>query len=229
MPGKSAPGNEDSRFKHVLTTNSAGLADKEYALEKPPNTPRIAMMGYSITRDLAALNAQNFESLLEEKLNETHTTPEIQHYEILNFAVGGYHITQKLEAAKVKASQYKPDVYIFALSDLSVYRRWHGHISTLMYAGIDLKYDSLKNLGSESGLTSNDPIGVFDARLARYRIPTIQWVLQEMKRLAAAQNADLMVLLVPTTESPKVLAEAFLGVHEVIEQEGILFIDLLGT
>jgi lysophospholipase L1-like esterase len=229
IPNKATPDYEDSRFKYILTTNSAGMGDKEYPLEKPAGTRRIAMMGDSITRGLGAPNGENFESLLEAKLNEAHTTPEIRQFEILNFAVGGYHLTQQLEAARVKAAKYRPDVYIFALSDLSVYRRWHGHISTLMYAGIDLKYDYLKNLVRESRLTAEDPIGVFDARLARYRIPTIRWVLEEMKQLAAAQNAGLLVVLVPTTESPKVLAEAFLGVHEVIQQERIRFVDLLGT
>jgi hypothetical protein len=150
-------------------------------------------------------------------------------YEILNFAVGGYHITQQLESAKVKATPCKPDVYVVALSDLSVYRRWHGHISTLTYSGIDLKYDYLRNLVREAGLTAADPIGLWDARLARYRIPTIRWVLDELKVHVASQHAELMAILVPTTEDPDVLAEAFLGVREVLGEAGIPVIDLLGT
>jgi len=229
IPNGVTPDYEDDRFRYMLKTNSAGLGDKEYPLVKPERTRRIALMGDSITRGLGAPPGGNYESLLEDALNKAHTTGEIERYEILNFAVSGYHITQQLESAKVKATPYKPDVYVLALSDLSVYRRWHGHISSLMYSGIDLKYDYLRSLVREARLTPDDPIGTFDARLARYRLPTIQWVLSELKTHVAAQNAELMVILVPTTEDPKVLAEAFLGVRELIAGAGIPVVDLLGT
>jgi lysophospholipase L1-like esterase len=220
---------EDDRFKYLLMTNSAGLGDKEYELQAPARTRRIALMGDSITRGLGAPPGGNYESLLEEKLNLSHTTEAIARFEILNFAVAGYHITQVLEATKVKATPYRPDVYVIAMSDLSVYRRWHGHIAALMYAGIDLKYDYIRELVRKAQLTPEDPIGVFDARLARSRLPTIEWVLSELKSHATAQGAELMVILVPTTEDPKTLAEAFLGVREVIDRLGIPVVDLLDT
>jgi lysophospholipase L1-like esterase len=229
IPNHKTPDYQDERFKYWLTTNSAGLADKEYPFVKPPHTRRIAFIGDSITRGLGAPPDQNFESLLEHKLNEARTTPEIRQYEILNFAVSGYHLTQQLESAKVKAAAFKPDVYVFALSDLAVYRRWSGHIAALVYAGIDLKYDYLRKLVEEARLTKNDPIGVFDARLARYRMQTIRWVLGEIQKLAAEQDAEVIVLLVPSTEEPKALAEAFLGVRQVVEEAGIPVIDLIDT
>lgn len=220
---------EDDRFKYWLTTNSAGLGDKEYPLVKPADTRRIALIGDSITRGLGAPDGGNYESLLEARLNHEWTNETVRHFEILNFAVGGYHITQLLESAKVKAPPYAPDAYVVALSDLSVYRRWHGHIATLMYSGIDLKYDYLKNMIREARLTADDPIGVFDARLARYRIPTIKWVLEELREQTRAAGVPLMIVLVPTTEDPKELAEAFLGVREVVEDLGIPLIDLVDT
>jgi lysophospholipase L1-like esterase len=229
IPNHATKDYQDDRFRYWLTTNSAGLADKEYPLVKPPHTRRIALIGDSISRGLGAPPDANFESLLEHKLNERHITAEISHYEILNLAVSGYHITQQLESARIKAAPFKPDVYLFALTDLAVYRRWSGHIAALVYAGIDLKYDYLRDLVQEARLTNSDPIGVFDARLARYRIPTIRWVLGEIQKLAAEQQAEVLVLLVPSTEDPKMLAEAFLGVREVVAESGIPVIDLIGT
>jgi lysophospholipase L1-like esterase len=229
IPNHKTPDYQDDRFKYWLTTNSAGLADKEYPLVKPPHTRRIALIGDSVTRGLGAPPDGNFESLLEHKLNEAHTTLETTRYEILNFGVSGYHITQQLESARVKAAPFKPDVYVFALTDLAVYRRWSGHIAALVYSGIDLKYDYLRNLVQEARLTKNDPIGVFDARLARYRIPTIRWVIGEVQKLAREQQAEVMVILVPSTEEPKALAEAFLGVRDVVADAGIPVIDLIGT
>jgi lysophospholipase L1-like esterase len=229
IPNDVTPDYEDERFRYWLKTNSAGLADKEYPIEKPARTRRIALMGDSITRGQGAPFGGNYESLLEDKLNAAHATEQTAQYEILNFAVGGYHITQQLEAAITKATPYNPDVYVVALSDLSVYRRWHGHISTLMYSGIDLKYDFIRDMVREARLTPDDPIGVFDARLARFRIPTIRWVLAELKAHAARHDAQLMVILVPTPDDTVMLTEAFLGVREVIRELEIPFVDLLGA
>lgn len=229
VPGRDTPDYDDERFRYVLHTNSAGLGDQEYPLVKPPRTRRIALVGDSITRGLGAPPGGNYESLLEKRLNDSHTTAEIDGFEILNFAVSGYHITQLLEATRLKATPYRPDVYVVALSDLSVYRRWFGHIAALMYSGIDLKYDYLRELVQDTGLTKDDPIGVFEARLARYRLPTITWILSELDAHAAAQGAELIVILVPTTEDPDALNEAFLGVPELIDELGIPVINLLDT
>jgi lysophospholipase L1-like esterase len=227
VPNLVTPDYKDHRFKYLLTTNSAGMGDKEYALVKPANTWRIALLGDSITRGLGAPPGGNYESLLEDKLNQTQSHGGTRHIEILNFAVSGYHITQELESERVKAAVYKPDLYLIALSDLSVYRRWHGHIAALVYSGIDLKYDFLRNMVREAQLTRDDPIGVFDARLAKYRLPAIRWVLSELKSDATAQHAGLMAILVPSTEQPETLNEAFLGVKEILAELGIPVIDLL--
>jgi lysophospholipase L1-like esterase len=229
IPASTRPDYPDHRFKYNLTTNSAGLGDKEYTLEKPARTRRIALMGDSITRGQGAPFGGNYESLLEDRLNAEYAGEGVERFEILNFAVGGYHITQQLESALTKAPAYNPDVYVMALSDLSVYRRWHGHISTLTYAGIDLKYDYLRNMVQSARLTATDPIGVWDARLARFRIPTVQWVLSEVKAHAAKHNAEMMVILLPMVEDPETLAEAFLGIPDVLKQQRIPYIDLLAT
>ncbi|NOT45020.1 MAG: SGNH/GDSL hydrolase family protein [Acidobacteria bacterium] len=229
IPNSDIPDYQDERFKYRLRTNSAGLADQEYALEKPAGTRRLAIVGDSITRGQGAPFQGNYEALLERRLNEAHVTGDTTKYEILNFAIGSYNVTQMMEAAIVRATPYQPDVYVVALSDLSVYRRWDQHIAMLVYAGIDLKYDYLKDLIATTGLSADDPIGVFDAKLSRYRIPTIQWALEQVKQHADAQGADMVVLLVPTADDPALLAEEFLGVREMLDTLGVPVVDLLGT
>lgn len=220
---------QDSRQRYRLKTNSAGMADREYSLDKPEGVRRIALMGDSITRGQGAPYLGTYESLLEEKLNETIHGGPGGGFEILNFAVGSYNITQMMEAAKVKATPYQPDVYVIAMSKLSVYRAWGQHIALLMNAGIDLKYDYLRNMAREAGLKADDPIGVFTAKLARFRIPTIQWVLNDIKKHAASNGASVVVLLVPTVEDIGVLDEEFLGIREVIQSVGIPYVDLIHT
>jgi lysophospholipase L1-like esterase len=228
VPDSDTPDYRDERSRYRLKTNSAGLADREYARQKPPGVHRVALLGDSIARGEGAPYLGNYESLLEEKLNEGAAAagPRV---EILNFAVGGYNVTQMLESAFVKATPYDPDVYVVALTKLSVYRRWGEHLALLLDAGIDVKYDYLRSVVREAGLDRTDPIGVTHAKLARFRIPTIRWVLAELQRHAASHDAEVVVALVPSAEDADILREEFLGVREVVDGLGIPVIDLLDT
>ncbi|NOT26797.1 MAG: SGNH/GDSL hydrolase family protein [Acidobacteria bacterium] len=227
IPNSDLPDYLDERQRYRRKTNSVGMTDREYTLVKPEGVRRIALMGDSVTRGQGAPFQENYESFLERKLNEDVVGSSIKGVEILNFAVGSYNATQMMEAAKVKATPYNPDVYVIALSKLSVYRQWGQHIALLMNAGIDLKYDYLKTMAREAGLNPTDPIGVFDAKMARVRIPTIKWILSELQAHATSHDAKLVVLLIPVAEPAKWVNEDFLGVAEMIRDLGIPVVDLL--
>lgn len=229
IPNSDIPDYRDERYRYRLRTNSAGLADREYTLEKPDGVYRIALMGDSVTRGQGAPYLGNYESLLEARLNEGHLGGDVTGIEILNLSVGSYNVTQMFETALVTAAPYEPDVYAVAMTRLSVYRRWGQHIALLMNAGIDLKYDFLRAVVREAGLRADDPIGVTDAKLARFRFPTIRWVLTELQAHAAARNARVVVLLVPTAGPPAAVTEDFLGVWELVSGLGIPIVDVRDT
>lgn len=227
LPNLDQPEYDDERLR--LITNSHGLADKEYPFEKQPGTHRIAVLGDSLTRGQGAPFGTSFEALLEARLNERHTTTRIQRFELLNFSVSGYRITQTLEVALEKAPAFKPDTYLVSLSDLSVFRKWGHHLGQLIFDGIDLKYPYLRDLARDAQLSPDEPFGTFDAKLARYRLPTIRWVLSEIKAQAQREGADLVVVLVPTVTDPASLQEDFIGVPEILSSLDIPVIDLLHT
>lgn len=168
----------DDRARHRLRTNEAGMADQSYSLAKPPGARRFALVGDSVTRGQGAPFQGNYEALLEAQLNAE--APAGRSYEILNFAVGSYSLMQMMDAAIERATPYEPDVYVVALTDRSVYRRWGDHLVFLLDAGIDLKYDHLRQVVREAGLQAGDSRGVAAARLAPFRLPTIQWALREL-------------------------------------------------
>lgn len=225
LPYLDQPDYEDETLR--LVTNSQGIADREYAIEKPVRTWRIAVLGDSITRGQGTRFGTSYEALLEDHLNDRHLTADVERIELINFSVSGYRITQTLDVVMEKVPPYSPDVYVVALSDLSVFRRWGHHLGQLVYDGIDLKYPYLRNLAQEAGLNPREPFGTLDAKLARFRLPTIRWILSEIRDHAARSNADMMVLLVPTVETPGVLEEEFIGIREMLAGLGITYIDLL--
>jgi hypothetical protein len=213
--------------RYDLVTNSHGMTDKEYALEKPPDTWRVALLGDSITRGHGAPFGTAYEFLLEDRLNEDHFAPRGQRLEILNFAVGGYRITQLVDVAIERVPEFSPDVYVLPLSELSVFRNWGDHVATLVQNDLDLKYDFLRQMVREAGLRPSDPVGTIAAKLARFRLPTLRWALGEVRAAAAANNAELLVILIANGSHPETLEEQFVGVRDLLADLKMPYVDLL--
>jgi len=231
IPNSDVADYRDDRARYRLKTNSLGFADREYTVEKPVGVRRVAVMGDSVTRGQGAPFGGTFEALLERELDaRAKARPGgADGVEILNFAVGSYNITQQMEMARTRVERFEPDVYVYCLSTLSVYGRWWRHLSLVINEGIDLKYDYLRKMVADADVRVNDPVGVFGAKMARFRLPAMRWALSEMQAHAASRNAKMLVLLVPTVTTPAAMKENFLGVPEILRDLGIPYVSLLDT
>jgi len=98
-------------------TNSQGLRDKEYSLEKTANTFRVAVIGGSFTVPAGVEIDQAFHSILENRLNQEF--PDLN-YEFINFGVSGYKINNKIATLKYKALKYNPDLILFILDGSAI-------------------------------------------------------------------------------------------------------------
>lgn len=105
--------NLDSYLKLAdFKTNSQGLRDKEYSIEKPHDTFRIAVIGGSYTLPSGVGIDDAYHTVLENRLNEESRGLS---YEVINFGVGGYTTKNKLATLKYKALDYEPDLILFVL------------------------------------------------------------------------------------------------------------------
>ncbi len=103
----------DSYFKLAdFRTNSQGFRDKEYSLEKPEKTFRVAVIGGSFTVPAGVEIDEAFHSLLEERFKKENPG---SNYEFINFGVSGYRINNKMATLKHKALKYNPDLILFIL------------------------------------------------------------------------------------------------------------------
>jgi hypothetical protein len=108
--------NIDSFFKLVpFQTNSQGLRDREYTLEKPAGTFRVAVLGASFALPAGVAIEDAFHSLLEEHLSEATG----RSFEFLNFAVGMYTPEQVMATLELRALAYDPDLIVFTTTRLS--------------------------------------------------------------------------------------------------------------
>ena len=96
--------------------NSHGMRDREYDLEKPAGTFRIAVIGDSIAYGFSLPERWSFSAQLEELLNNHYRSGDEPAIEVLNFGVTGYSFTQVMEALRSRALAFDPDLVIYAYS-----------------------------------------------------------------------------------------------------------------
>lgn len=91
-----------------VSTNSLGMADREYPLAKPAGTLRIALLGDSLTASLYLPQERKFKTLWEQALTKSLGRP----VEIMNFAVDGMGTWEQLQMFHLRARQFQPDMVI---------------------------------------------------------------------------------------------------------------------
>jgi hypothetical protein len=92
------------------------LRDREYTLEKPEDTFRVAVLGASFALPAGVAIEDAFHSLLEERLTEEFAPTR---YEFINFAVGMYNPSQVLAMLEKRALAYDPDLILVTATRLS--------------------------------------------------------------------------------------------------------------
>jgi hypothetical protein len=102
----------------TVTTNSWGMRDREYTLEKPAHTYRMALLGDSHTLGSGVNDEEVYSWLVEERLNRESPVDGGLSYEILNFAVPGSGPIHKLATLEDRALRFRPDAVIYAGTDL---------------------------------------------------------------------------------------------------------------
>jgi lysophospholipase L1-like esterase len=224
-----APNLDVNEFKGRLVTNSFGMADREYPQERRHGFRRVAFVGDSMTRGLGSTPGHNYESLLEDALNRQVPTSHLKGYELLNFGVEGYRLTQMVEVVRTRAAAFSPDAYVIVLTDLSLRRKWADHIWQLVNDGIDLRYDFLKDIVKRARLRIGDDPFTMEAKLEPYRLDTIKWGLATIRDFAAEQDADVIVVLMPLVSDPRAQEAPFAHMHEFARQLNLPTIDLLDT
>lgn len=139
----------------TFTTNSFGMRDKEYTLQKPANTIRIAVLGASYEMGGGVSDEEVFEALLEKQLNDSlQKAGSDKRVEILNFAVGAYGAWQQAWLCDSVVFRFQPDI-VMTFAHTNELHRLNGNVARMIQNGVDLHYDFLKELQSVSGATQD--------------------------------------------------------------------------
>jgi hypothetical protein len=247
LPGVALPGVRDDVLFHddflryefkpnvkrpypggMRITNSLGMPNPEYPYQKPPHTRRIALLGDSMS---VGPYGHDYEALLEDHLNQADLTPEIQRFQILNFAVYGYSVVQMMDVALEKAPKFHPDVYMVEMGDLEVMGRsgWRSLVGSLLLTGTDLKYDFLRRVVAQAGVQPTDHLATITKKLKPFSLQVIRWAMEQIRDHAASEKAQMIIVLDPAPIDPKLAAADLDYLHQAIDGVGVPVIDLRDT
>jgi lysophospholipase L1-like esterase len=94
-----------------VTTNSHGLRDREYTLDKPSDVYRIVMLGDSTMFGWGDPFEQTIPKILERELNSVNHT-RYRRFEVLNAGVGNYDTVQEYTHYLTYDRAYHPDLVV---------------------------------------------------------------------------------------------------------------------
>lgn len=196
---KLKPSNKSIFKRAVLTTNKWGMRDKEYTIRKPENTFRMALLGTSFEMGSGVNDNEVFEQLVEDRLNNEYSAQTGLNYEILNFAVGGYHLIQNVKLTDEAIEKFNPDVALyFAHSKES--RRVIDRIIRFYLDTLDLEYDFLRNLKSEAGIKKGMTHAEVQKRLLPFGDKIVEWGYNKIANSCIEKGIKPVWIFLPTIE-----------------------------
>ena len=140
----------------AFTSNRWGMRDRDYPLERRPDTVRLAVLGASHVMGHGVADDQVFPTRLEEALNASPTKPAGLSYEVLNFAVDDYTLPQQVEVLQQRAVPFQPDVTLyFAHSDEHLWAR--KHLARVAVRGLHFPDPYLYRVVEEAGVLRGVP------------------------------------------------------------------------
>jgi hypothetical protein len=229
-------------FGRPFTTNSHGMRDREYDVEKPEGTYRIALLGSSMDMGWGIGTEETYVNLLEEWLNaHAARRGSSRRFQVLNFAVAAYSPLQRLEAFRRKARAFHPDMVIYSATMLDN-RLTEIHLCDLFRAHADLCHDFLKKAVADAGLTAEDLRTASEDRLVnketvKSKLRPFHWTIYDatLGALAVDCRAEGLVLacvIIPRVgkaDAPEARAETVARLHGIAAHHAIPLFDLSGT
>lgn len=184
--------NFKTNFKNaILTTNSWGMRDQEYSLKKDSNTYRFALLGGSYEMGAGVNNNETFESITETLLNKKYK----QNIEILNLAVGGYHLVENVFNID-RAMMFEPDAIIYTAHS-NEYSRMTGRLIELLSKKIVLDDPFVLSIKNKSGIENRMCMLEKQNRLKPFTNEIMNWGYKSISEKCKLNNVIPIWIYIP--------------------------------
>lgn len=178
---------------HKITTNSWGMIDHEYLLQKPKGAIRLAVLGSCVSMPWAIDQGLEWPKQAERILNQVIKDK----YEIMNFSVPGYSLPNYPIVAELEISKFKPDYLILEVVAGAISQSGYV-ISRALKKKLSIPYPEIYNtLGirdPKSFVAQNYPEELSPE--ASIKIATLS--LKKLSEIADKMNAKVILVIMPS-------------------------------
>jgi D-alanyl-lipoteichoic acid acyltransferase DltB (MBOAT superfamily) len=206
-----------------ITINRWGMRDRDYEIQPAPNVYRIALLGPSTVMGWGVGDGETFEALLENRLNRERLGGPFVNYEILNFAVPGYHPPQELVAFE-KALTFGPHAVFYFATGREITQAAR-YLVEVVQKRIAIPYDYLQGVVRRAELEPEMDETAGLKRLEPYRSEILSWIYRRIVDESRARGIAPVFVFLPQVyegawqeETPETL--------RIAEAAGFVVVDL---
>jgi alginate O-acetyltransferase complex protein AlgI len=182
-----------------IRANSLGMRDREYEEIKPPNTYRIVLVGASHDQGTGVNEAQTYENIVEDRLNDQRPDSRYSRYEIVNMSVGGYGILQRLLRLEQQGFEFKPDAAMLSIAAADQ-QFLTGHLKKALNLGITPPAgyrEIFEVLVRKAGIHAGMPDLMIERRLQPYLTEIYEWAFRRFAQESARCGVRPVVIYRP--------------------------------
>jgi hypothetical protein len=180
----------------VATTNRWGMRDRDYERAKPAGCYRIVLVGSSHEFGIGVPDQQTFESLVEERLNREPPHAEFSRFEIMNLAVTGDNVLQKLLRLEHTGFDFAPDAVLFVVCGADN-RIVTEKLATTLRQGGKLPFPYLEAICEQAGVDGTMSDARILQRLEPFAGQVTDWAFRRLREQCTAHRARVFVAARP--------------------------------
>jgi len=211
-----------------FSTNRWGMRDKEYSLVPPPRTYRIALLGSSVEMGAGVPGEQDYESVLEARLNREGPQTPRRHYEILNFSVGAYSILQNVVVAERKVLPFAPNAIMLAIHPLEP-RPTSRLLISLIRSKTPIPYPYVAEKLRQTGVEPTMREPELRRRLQPILEDVVRWGYQRIAEIAKEHKLPAVAVVVPRPDMPAAEVMALAKQARIAAGYGMQVVSLEGA
>lgn len=183
------------------TTNSLGLRDREYTMEKPEATVRIALLGDSIANGWGVDDRDGFEPRVEEALDAKSRSLGGPAVEIWNFSVPGHGPGQRWEHFARLGWESQPDLVLYEATPADP--GWDAHrLRGLLPRGLGWDAPQYRMTLARAGLHRGGDFDHYKQALRPYRWALLAEVYRTIVAECHARGIPAAWVLIPRVGKP---------------------------
>jgi len=183
-----------------FSSNRWGMRDQDYALEKPPGTLRIAILGSSHSLGHGVADEEIFEALLEERLNREGLGGARPGFEVLNFSYRHASALQLGLVLEIKALPFDPDLafHVGHRTDAGVQIEM---LAKLAREGIELDpffNEVMAEMGVDPSMSEDEIVGLLEPREVEF----LAWSYARVVQIGRENGVVPFFVYHPTLQKP---------------------------